>query len=72
MCIRDRTGNVLMWILHVHKLPKTLVLGRIAQGGPPDFYKHNETIDTTGSQPVLRDSEYAERKAQILKIAGKQ
>ena len=67
----SKTGNVLLWILRVQKLPKTLVLGRIAQGGPPDFYKHHETIDTTGSKPVLRDAEYEERKAQILKITGK-
>ncbi len=64
----SKTGNVYMWLLRVYKFPKTVVFGRIAQGGPPDFYKHHEEIDTAGSKPVVSDADYDKARSEILKI----
>jgi restriction system protein len=68
----SRTGNVLLWILRAHKFAEPIVIGRIAQGGPPDFYKHHEEISTDKSKPVLADAEFDKRVAEILKVCGAQ
>lgn len=63
----SRTGSVLLWVMRTYKFPKTVVLGRIAQGGPPDFYKAQIEIDTAGSKPVLSEDEFKTKESAILK-----
>jgi len=65
------TTSTFLWILRVHRLPETIVIGRNAGGGPPTFYKHSEEISTDGSRPVLVDSEYAKLKSGILAAVAK-
>lgn len=68
----SRTGNVLLWILRAYKFAEPIVIGRIAQGGPPDFYKHHEEISTDKSKPVLNDTEFEKRESEIIKVCGGQ
>ena len=64
----SKTGSTMLWILRAYKFPETLVLGRLSGGGPPDFYKHDEEIDTKNSREVLSEKDYIERKDAILNV----
>lgn len=66
----SRTGNVLLWILRAYAFADPIAIGRIAQGGPPDFYKHHEEISTDKSKPVLADAEFDKRLTEILKVCN--
>ncbi len=68
----SRTGNVLLWVLRAHKFAKPFDIGRIAQGGPPDFYKHHEEISADGSKPVIADADFNKKESEILKICSGQ
>jgi hypothetical protein len=62
------TSSTFLWIVRIHQLPKTVVIGRSAGGGPPTFYKHADEISTDGSTPVLSDAQYGKLKAEIIKL----
>ena len=63
---RTRDGVVYLWIVRAFRLREPVVIGRIAQGGPPHFYQHSAEIDVTGAVPILMEEKYSERKRGII------
>lgn len=54
-----------VWLVRVYKFPQTQPIGRVG-AGVPNYYRHPVEISTTGSKPVISDSDYESKKSQIL------
>ena len=54
-----------VWLLRVYELPEPFTVGRIAQGGPPNYYVPPRAIQVDEPLPVLKDDDY-NKTAQSL------
>lgn len=57
--------SLCVWLIRVYKFPKTQVLGRLGSG-VPNYYRHPSELSTNGSEPVLSEDQYAQKKKNLL------
>lgn len=68
----SKSKKCYVWLLRVYELPEPLTVGRIAQGGPPNYYVPPRNIEIDELKPILAEPEYERIASKITSLLTKQ